>query len=334
MAARVGINGFGRIGRNFLRASLSSDKFEIVAINDLTDAKTLAHLLCYDSVLGRFQGDVEIIDNQYLSINGQKIKILAQADPAQLPWNDLGVDIVLESTGRFTASAPCQKHVEAGAKKVIISAPAKDPDVTIVMGVNDKNYDPENHTIISNASCTTNCLAPLAKVLMENFGIAKGFMTTIHSYTNDQRILDFPHKDMRRARAAALSMIPTTTGAAAAVSLVLPELKGKLDGMAIRVPTPNVSIVDLVAELERDVTKEEVNNALKEAAEGSLKGILGVCEDLLVSSDFNGNPLSSIVDAACTNVISGNMVKVLSWYDNEWGYSNRIKDLIEMIALS
>jgi len=334
MAARVGINGFGRIGRNFLRASLSSDKFEIVAINDLTDAKTLAHLLCYDSVHGRFQGKVEIIDNQYLSINGQKIKILAQADPAQLPWKDLGVDIVLESTGRFTASAPCQKHVEAGAKKVIISAPAKDPDVTIVMGVNDKDYNPENHTIISNASCTTNCLAPLAKVLLENFGIAKGFMTTIHSYTNDQRILDFPHKDMRRARAAALSMIPTTTGAAVAVSLVLPELKGKLDGMAIRVPTPNVSIVDLVAELERDVTKEEVNTALKEAAEGSLKGILGVCEDPLVSADFNGNPLSSIVDAACTNVISGNMVKVLSWYDNEWGYSNRIKNLIEMIASS
>jgi glyceraldehyde 3-phosphate dehydrogenase len=334
MAVRVGINGFGRIGRNFLRASLSSDKFEIVAINDLTDAKTLAHLLCYDSIHGRFQENVEVIDGRDLSINGKKIETLAQADPAQLPWNDLGVDVVLESTGRFTACAPCCMHLEAGAKKVIISAPAKDPDVTIVMGVNDKNYDPENHKIISNASCTTNCLAPVAKVLMENFGIAKGFMTTIHSYTNDQRILDFPHKDMRRARAAALSMIPTTTGAAAAVSLVLPELKGKLDGMAIRVPTPNVSVVDLVAELERDVTKEEVNNALKEAAGGSLKGILGVCEDPLVSSDFNGNPLSSIVDAAYTNVMAGNMVKILSWYDNEWGYSSRLRDLIEMIAAS
>lgn len=331
MAKKVGINGFGRIGRNFLRASLSTDEYEIVAINDLADAKMLAHLLSYDSVHGPFQGEVQVVGKD-LSVNGKTIKVLAHRDPAQLPWKELGVDIVLESTGLFVDRANASKHLEAGAKKVIISAPAKNPDVTIVMGVNDKDYNSETHNIISNASCTTNCLAPVAKVLLDNFGIVKGFMTTIHSYTNDQKILDLPHKDLRRTRAAALSMIPTTTGAAAAVSLVLPALKGKLDGMAIRVPTPNVSVVDLVAVLERDTTPEEVNNALKKAAEGSLKGYLGVCEEPLVSIDFNKNPLSSIVDAACTNIISGNMVKIISWYDNETGYSSRLRDLIKMIA--
>jgi glyceraldehyde 3-phosphate dehydrogenase len=332
MAVKVGINGFGRIGRNFLRASLSTDKYEIVAINDLTDAKMLAHLLSYDSVHGRFQGNVSVVGGRDLAVNGKTIEVISHKDPAQLPWKELGVEIVLESTGLFVDRDNAGKHLSAGAKKVVISAPAKNPDVTVVMGVNDSDYDQDNHNIISNASCTTNCLAPVAKVLMESFGIVKGFMTTIHSYTNDQKILDLPHKDFRRTRAAALSMIPTTTGAAAAVSLVLPKLKGKLDGMAIRVPTPNVSVVDLVAELERNTTAREVNDTLKEAARGSLKGYLGVCEEPLVSTDFNENPLSSIVDSACTNVISGNMVKIISWYDNETGYSNRIRDLIEMIA--
>lgn len=327
MKKRVGINGFGRIGRNFLRASLGNDNIEIVAVNDLTSAVMLAHLLKYDSVHGKLCGDVEARDG-VLSVCGKEIKVLSERDPAVLPWGDLGVDVVIESTGLFLDRANSSKHLAAGAKKVLISAPAKDPDWTVVLGVNEKDYDSAKHNIISNASCTTNCLAPIAKVLLENFGIKHGVMTTIHAYTNDQKILDLPHKDMRRARAASLSMIPTTTGAAKAVSLVLPALKGKLDGMAIRVPTPNVSVVDLVVEVEKTVTTDQVNAALKAASGGDLKGILGYVEEPLVSCDFNDNPLSSIVDPAFTNVIEGNMVKVLSWYDNEWGYSNRLKDLV------
>jgi glyceraldehyde 3-phosphate dehydrogenase len=331
MSFKVAINGFGRIGRNFLRASRGNNVFEIIAINDLTDSRTLAHLLKYDSVHGAFQGTVEAIDGA-LKIDGKDIKVLAETDPAKLPWKELGVDVVVEATGRFADKASASKHVEAGAKWVIISAPAKEPDVTVCMGVNEEMLDPKAHKIISNASCTTNCLAPIAKVINNEFGIVRGLMTTIHSYTNDQRILDLPHKDLRRARAAALSMIPTTTGAARAVGLVLPEVQGKLDGMAIRVPTPNVSVVDLVAELGKDTSAEEVNAALKKAAEGPMKGILQYMDEPVVSIDFNGNSHSSIVDAAVTKVIGGRMVKVLSWYDNEMGYSTRLSDLITYIS--
>jgi glyceraldehyde 3-phosphate dehydrogenase len=331
MATKIGINGFGRIGRNLFRAAFGDSALDIVAVNDITDARTLAHLLKYDSVHGAFKGTVEAKD-QSLVVNGKEIKVLASKDPATLPWKDLGVEVVVESTGRFTDRASAAKHLEAGAKKVIISAPAKDEDITIVLGVNETRYDPAKHHVISNASCTTNCLAPMAKVLMQVCGIKHGLMTTIHSYTNDQSILDLPHKDLRRARAAAMSMIPTSTGAAKAVGLVLPELKGKVHGLAIRVPTPNVSVVDLVIEAERPVTAEAINAALRKAAEGELKGILGYTDEPLVSIDFNGNPLSSIVDGISTSVIDGTMVKVLSWYDNEWGYSCRVRDLIKYIA--
>lgn len=331
MALRVAINGFGRIGRMVLRSALKEKGIEIVAINDLTDSKTLAHLLKYDSVHGIFPGKVEAKGDE-LIVNGKAIKIFAVRNPEELPWKKLKVDIVLESTGLFTAREKAELHLKAGAKKVVISAPATGEDITIVMGVNHTNYDPKKHNIISNASCTTNCLAPVAKVLNDAFGIEKGLVTTVHSYTNDQNILDLPHKDLRRARAAALSMIPTTTGAAKAVSLVLPELKGKLDGMAIRVPTPNVSVVDLVAVLKKKADADKVNAALKKASKGPLKGILGFCEEPLVSIDFNGNPLSSIVDASCTKVLDGNMVKILSWYDNECGFSQRVIDLIKMIG--
>lgn len=331
MVTRVAINGFGRIGRNFFRASYKQENINFVAVNDITDAKTLAHLLKYDSVHGKFEGQVEARENS-LVVNGKEIKVLAVRNPGELPWRDLGVDIVVESTGLFTKRDDAARHLAAGAKRVVISAPAKGPDITIVMGVNEKDYNPENHHIISNASCTTNCLAPVAKVLLDNFGIEKGFMTTTHAYTNDQQILDLPHKDLRRARAAAMSMIPTTTGAAIAVSEVLPQLKGKMDGIAIRVPTPNVSLVDLVAQVSRDVTVEEVNEALEKAAETDMKGILAFCKEPLVSIDFNGDPHSSTVDGPSTHVIQGNMVKVLAWYDNEWGYSCRIRDLVLHIA--
>ncbi|WP_071460733.1 type I glyceraldehyde-3-phosphate dehydrogenase [Bacillus massilinigeriensis] len=331
MAVKVGINGFGRIGRVVFRAALKNPNIELVAVNDLTDAKMLAHLLKYDSVHGTLEEDVTV-DGDSLVVAGKRVKVLAERDPAQLGWGDLGVEVVVESTGRFTKRADAAKHLEAGAKKVIISAPASDEDITIVMGVNHDKYDAANHHVISNASCTTNCLAPFAKVLNDKFGIKRGMMTTIHSYTNDQQILDLPHKDYRRARAAAESIIPTTTGAAKAVSLVLPELKGKLNGGAMRVPTPNVSLVDLVAELDKDVTVEELNSALKEASEGELKGILGYSELPLVSRDYNGNPYSSTIDALSTMVMEGNMVKVISWYDNESGYSHRVVDLVDYIA--
>jgi len=331
MALRVGINGFGRIGRNFLRICIGNNDIEIVGINDLTDAKTLAHLLRYDSVHGICKADIQVKGNA-IALNGKEMNVTAVTDPAQLPWKDLKVDMVLESTGRFVDRDGASKHLSAGAQWVIISAPAKDPDATICMGVNEETLDISKHKIISNASCTTNCLAPIAKVIDQKFTIKRGLMTTIHSYTNDQRILDLPHKDLRRARAAAVSMIPTTTGAAKAVGLVLPHLKGRLDGMAIRVPAPNVSVVDLVADIEKDATAESVNAALKEAAAGPLKGILQYCDEPLVSIDFNGSPHSSIVDASVTKVIEGNMVKVLSWYDNEWGYSTRLKDLMLYIA--
>lgn len=331
MALRVAINGFGRIGRSVVRAASKESGIEFVAINDLTDAPTLAHLLKYDSVHGIYPGTVEARGNE-LIVDGKAIKILAIKSPEELPWKDLKVDVVLESTGLFTAREKAELHLKAGARKVIISAPATNEDITIVMGVNSNLYDPAKHNIISNASCTTNCLAPVAKVLNDAFGIEKGLVTTVHSYTNDQRILDLPHKDLRRARAGALSMIPTSTGAAKAVSLVLPELKGKLDGMAIRVPTPNVSVVDLVATLKKPVDVASVNAALKDAANGPLKGILGFEEQPLVSIDFNGNPHSSIVDAGCTKVIDGSMVKVISWYDNETGFSCRVVDLIKMIG--
>jgi glyceraldehyde 3-phosphate dehydrogenase len=331
MAVKVGINGFGRIGRNVFRAALKNPEIEIVAVNDLTDAKTLAHLLKYDSVHGTLDAEVSVNGNNIV-VNGKEIIVKAERDPAKLGWGELGVEIVVESTGRFTNREDAAKHLEAGAKKVIISAPAKNEDITIVMGVNHDKYDPANHHVISNASCTTNCLAPFAKVLHEKFGIKRGMMTTVHSYTNDQQILDLPHKDLRRARAAAESIIPTTTGAAKAVALVLPELKGKLNGMAMRVPTPNVSVVDLVAELEKEVTVEEVNAALKAAAEGELKGILAYSEEPLVSRDYNGSTVSSTIDALSTMVIEGSMVKVVSWYDNEAGYSNRVVDLAAYIA--
>jgi glyceraldehyde 3-phosphate dehydrogenase len=332
MAIRVAINGFGRIGRNVLRAAKQAGdtSIDFVAVNDLTDTNTLAHLLRYDSVHGRYPGTVEARENA-LVVDGEEIRVSSEKDPAALPWKDLEVDIVIESTGRFTSRADAAKHLDAGARKVIISAPAKNEDVTVVLGVNEDKYDAANHHVVSNASCTTNCLAPVVRVLLDEFGFKRGLMTTIHSYTNDQQILDLPHKDLRRARAAAISIIPTTTGAAKATGLVLPEVKGRIDGMAMRVPTPNVSLVDLTAELGRDVTAEEVNDALRTAAEGRLKGILGYEEAELVSVDFIGNPNSSIVDAASTSVVAG-LVKVIAWYDNEWGYSSRCVDLARYIG--
>ncbi|MBI5076611.1 MAG: type I glyceraldehyde-3-phosphate dehydrogenase [Nitrospirae bacterium] len=327
MALRVAINGFGRIGRNFFRTSKGVADFEIVAINDLTDAPTLAHLLKYDSVHGIFNADVKAKDSS-LVVDGKEIKITAERSPENLPWKELGIDIVIESTGLFTDREKAAKHIDAGAKYVLISAPAKEPDITVCLGINEEDLDPAKHKIISNASCTTNCLAPIAKVLHKEFGIVRGLMTTIHSYTNDQRILDLPHKDLRRARAAAISMIPSTTGAAKAIGLVLPELKGKLDGFSMRVTTPNVSVVDLVAEMQKDVTAEEINAAMKKWAEGPMKGVLQYVDIPLVSVDFNGNPHSSIFDATLTRVMEGRMVKVISWYDNEWGYSTRLRDLI------
>lgn len=331
MAIKVGINGFGRIGRNFFRACVGNEEIEIVGINDLTDAHTLAHLLKYDSVHGRFNGSVEAKGNSIV-VNGKEIEVTAIKDPAQLPWKDLGVDIVIESTGVFRDREGAGKHLEAGAKKVIISAPGKNPDLTVVLGVNEEQYDPEKHHIISNASCTTNCLAPIAKVLEKEFGIVKGYMVTVHAYTNDQRILDLPHKDLRRARAAAVNIIPTTTGAAKAVGEVLPELKGKLDGTARRVPVADGSLVDLTVVVEKETTEEEINAKMKEYAEGPMKGILEYCEDPIVSQDIVGNPHSSIFDALSTKVIGGNFVHVSSWYDNEWGYSNRLKDLVLYMA--
>jgi glyceraldehyde 3-phosphate dehydrogenase len=331
MAIRVGINGFGRIGRNILRAALHDKELDFVAVNDITDAKTLAHLLKYDSILGNLP-DAVAAEGDEIHVAGRKIKVLAVKDPGQLPWKQLGVDYVIESTGLFTDADKAKAHVTAGAKKVIISAPAKGEDLTIVMGVNSDKYDPKKHQVVSNASCTTNCLAPVAKVLVDAFGIVKGQMTTIHSYTNDQKILDLPHKDMRRARAAAVSMIPTSTGAAKAIYLAVPELKGKLDGVAIRVPTPNVSLVDLTVELEKAATAEEINGALEKAAAGPMKGILAVTHEELVSVDFRGNPHSSVVDAPLTKVVDGNMAKVFSWYDNEWGFSCRVKDLLHFMA--
>ena len=331
MAVKVGINGFGRIGRNFFRAAYKDPSLQIVAVNDITDAKTLAHLLKYDSVHGRFEASVEVKENAIV-VNGKEIQVLACKDAADLPWGKLGVEIVIESTGRYTDRDGAGKHLAAGAKRVIISAPAKGEDATFVMGVNEKTFDPAKHFILSNASCTTNCLAPVAKVLLDTFGIERGLMTTIHAYTNDQKILDLPHKDLRRARAAGMSMIPTTTGAAKAVSLVIPELKGKLDGMAIRVPTPNVSVVDLTADLSSSATAEEINAAMKKASEGPMKGILQYVDEPLVSIDFNHDPASSCFDALSTKVLGGKMVKVLSWYDNEWGYSCRLVDLAKYVS--
>jgi glyceraldehyde 3-phosphate dehydrogenase len=331
MAVRVGINGFGRIGRNIMRATMAYDDIDFVAVNDLTNAATLAHLLKYDSVIGNLQAEVKATADG-ISVDGDEFKVFAQKDPAQLPWKDLGVDVVFESTGIFTNREGASKHIEAGAKKVIITAPAKGPDITLVLGVNDDAYDPAKHQIISNASCTTNCLAPLAKVIHELFGIGKGWMTTIRAYTNDQQLLDLPHKDLRRARAATLSMIPTTTGAATAVGEVLPQLKGKLDGFSMRVPTPNVSVVDLNVVVGKKTTGQDVNDALRAAAAGPLKGILAMSDEPLVSIDFKGNPHSSIVDSAYTKVIEGDLLKVLSWYDNEWGYSSRCVDLLRKLA--
>ncbi len=331
MSIKVGINGFGRIGRNVVRASMGYPNIEIVAVNDLTDTKTLAHLLKYDSTLGPFKGTVKI-EGDSIVVNGKPIKVFATKDPAEIDWASVGAQVVVESTGRFTEAKDAKKHLRGTVKKVIISAPAKDEDITIVLGVNDAAYDAAKHNIISNASCTTNCLAPVTKVLHEKFGIEKGSMTTIHSYTNDQNVLDFPHKDLRRARAAALNMIPTSTGAAKAIGLVMPELKGKLDGYAMRVPTPNVSVVDLVALTSKNTTFAEVNAALKEASEGELKGILGYTTDPVVSTDMMHNPNSSIVDSDMTKVIGGNLVKVVAWYDNEWGYSMRVVDLVEFLA--
>ena len=331
MATKIGINGFGRIGRNVVRAGLHRSDVEFVAANDLTDTKTLAHLLKYDSILGPLHEEVKI-EGDSISIGGKKIRIFATKDPAEIDWSSLGVEIVIESTGHFTDAEQAKKHLRGSVKKVIISAPASHEDITIVLGVNQKKYDPAKHNIISNASCTTNCLAPFVKVLQEKFGIEKGSMTTIHSYTNDQHVLDFPHKDLRRARAAALNMIPTTTGAAKAIALVMPELKGKLDGYAMRVPTPNVSVVDLSVLLSKNVTAEEVNSAFKAAAEGEMKGILAFTMDPVVSTDMLHNPHSSIVDGLLTKVLDGNLLKVVSWYDNEWGYSVRVVDLCEFVA--
>ena len=330
MALKVGINGFGRIGRNIMRAAMAHHDIDIVAVNDLTDAATLAHLLKYDSVLGNLSASVTAKD-QTITVNSDAFQVLSFKDPAQLPWKDLGVDVVFECTGKFTKRDDAAKHLTAGARKVVITAPATNPDVTVVLGVNDADYDKTKHHIISNASCTTNCLAPVAKVLHESFGIKKAWMTTVHAYTNDQNLLDLPHKDLRRARAAALSIIPTSTGAAKAVGEVLPALKGKIDGIAMRVPTPNVSVVDLVAILEKKATGDEVNAALKAAADGPMKNVLQYCTDPLVSIDFRGNPHSSIVDAAYTKVMDGEFLKVMAWYDNEWGYSNRCVDLLKML---
>jgi len=331
MAIRVGINGFGRIGRNILRAALHDKDLDFVAVNDITDAATLAHLLKYDSILGNLPDEVKA-EGDTLHVAGRRVKVLAVKDPAQLPWKDLGVEYVVESTGLFTDADKAKAHLAAGARKVIISAPAKGEDLTIVMGVNDDKYDSKKHAVISNASCTTNCLGPIAKVLNDSFGIVKGQLTTVHSYTNDQKILGLPHKDLRRARAAAVSMIPTSTGAAKAIYLAIPELKGKLDGVAMRVPTPNVSVVDLTVELAKTATAEEINGAFRKAAEGRMKGILSVTDEELVSVDFRGNPHSSIVDAPLTKVVGGNMAKVFSWYDNEWGFSNRMTDLLHFMA--
>jgi glyceraldehyde 3-phosphate dehydrogenase len=331
MAIRVGINGFGRIGRNILRATLHDKDVEFVAVNDITDSKTLAHLLKYDSILGNLPDEVKA-DGDVIHVAGRKVKVLAVKDPAQLPWKELGADYVIESTGLFTDAAKAKAHIAAGAKKVIISAPAKGEDLTIVMGVNHDKYDPKAHTVISNASCTTNCLAPIAKVMHDSFGIVRGQVTTVHSYTNDQKILDLPHSDLRRARAAALSMIPTSTGAAKAIYLAIPELKGKLDGVAIRVPTPNVSIVDLTVQMEKSASAEEINAAFAKAAAGPMKGVLDVTNEELVSIDFRGNPHSSIVDAPLTKVVDGQLAKVFSWYDNEWGFSNRMRDLLHFMA--
>jgi glyceraldehyde 3-phosphate dehydrogenase len=331
MPIKVGINGFGRIGRNVVRAGFDNPEIEFVAANDLTDTKTLAHLLKYDSILGPLKSEIRA-DGEFIHIGDKKIKIFAIKDPAEIDWPSLGVQVVVESTGRFTDAADAKKHLRGSVKKVIISAPAKGEDITVVMGVNDNVYDPAKHNIVSNASCTTNCLAPVAKVLNDKFGIEKGSMTTIHSYTNDQSVLDFPHKDLRRSRAAALNMIPTSTGAAKAIGLVLPELKGKLDGYSMRVPTPDVSVVDLVAVLKKNVTAEEVNGALKEAANNGLKGILAYTEDPVVSTDMLNNPNSAIVDAELTKVLDGNLLKVVAWYDNEWGYSNRVVDLVAFLG--
>jgi glyceraldehyde 3-phosphate dehydrogenase len=331
MAIKVGINGFGRIGRNVLRTCLGDKEIDFVAVNDITDTKTLAHLLKYDSVLGNLEEEIKATENG-ISVGGDEFRVFSEKDPAQIPWDEVGAQVVIESTGRFTSREDAAKHLRGSVKKVIISAPAKGEDITIVLGVNEGSYDPAAHHVISNASCTTNCLAPVAKVIHQNFGIKSAQMTTIHSYTNDQQLLDLPHKDLRRARAAGLSMIPTSTGAAKAVALVLPELKGKFDGISVRVPTPNVSLVDVVMEVEREVTTEEVNTALKNAANEELKGILAFSEEPLVSVDFRKNDNSSIVDADYTKVIGGNLVKVLSWYDNEWGYSCRVRDLVKFLG--
>jgi glyceraldehyde 3-phosphate dehydrogenase len=333
MAIRVGVNGFGRIGRVFFRAALDAPEIEVVGVNDLADAKTLAHLLKHDSVHGALAAEV-VAKGEAIFVNGREIRVCSMKDPAALPWKELGVEIVVESTGLFRDTATASKHLQAGAKKVVISAPAKDPDVTLVLGVNEKMYDPVRHRIVSNASCTTNCLATTAKVLDDEFGLKRGFASTVHSYTNDQPVHDFPHKDLRRARAAAVSMIPTTTGAATAVGLVMPKLKGRLDGVAIRVPTINVSVVDLVAELERPASVAAVNDAFREAAAGALRGILDATDEELVSTDFNGNPHSSIVDLPSTALIDGSLIKVLAWYDNEWGYSCRLRDLVRLMAKS
>jgi glyceraldehyde 3-phosphate dehydrogenase len=331
MAIKVGINGFGRIGRNIMRAAMAHDDIDIVAVNDLTDAATLAHLLKYDSILGNLKASINAQGNN-ISVDGDTFQVLSEKDPSALPWKSLGVDVVFESTGRFTDRDSAAKHLAAGAKRVVITAPAKKPDVTVLMGVNHQTYDPAKHQIVSNASCTTNCLAPMAKVLHETFGIRHGWMTTVHSYTNDQQLLDLPHKDLRRARAAALSIIPTTTGAATAVGEVMPELKGKLDGISMRVPTPNVSCVDLVANIEKPATAEAINAAFKKAADGPMKGIIQYVEEPLVSIDFRGNPHSSIIDAPYTKVMGDTFIKVLSWYDNEWGYSSRCVDLLRFMA--
>ena len=331
MAVKVGINGFGRIGRNIMRAAMVHDDIDIVAVNDLTDAATLAHLLKYDSILGNLKADISAKGDR-ITVDGDEFQVLAQKDPGALPWKDLGVDLVFECTGRFTKREDAAKHIQAGAKRVVITAPAKGPDVTVLMGVNHETYDPAKHQIVSNASCTTNCLAPIAKVLDESFGLEKGWMTTVHSYTNDQQLLDLPHKDLRRARAAALSIIPTTTGAASAVGEVLPQLKGKLDGISMRVPTPNVSVVDLNALVRKPATAESVNAAFMAAAAGPLKGIMEVVTAPLVSIDFRGNPHSAIVDADYTKVMGTDFVKVLAWYDNEWGYSSRCVDLLRYMA--
>ncbi len=333
MGIKIGINGFGRIGRNLMRCSLGDKDLDFVAVNDITDTKTLAHLLKYDSILGNLSQKIEAKDKSIV-VAGDEFKVLAEKDPSKLPWKDLGVDVVVESTGLFTKRSDAAKHLDGGAKKVLISAPAKEPDATICLGVNESTYDPSKHHVISNASCTTNCLATVARVLHQKFGIARGYMTTIHSYTNDQRLLDLPHKDLRRARSAALSMIPTTTGAASAVGEVLPDLKGKLDGISVRVPTPNVSLTDFVMELKKSTSEAEINNAFKEAAGSYMKGILDYTDDELVSIDFRGNPHSSIVDGPYTAIMDGNFAKVLAWYDNEWGYSCRLRDLIKLVANS